>query len=74
MAVNKKELDGQTKLYSEKQIEKQNIENDKLKLLNDRIEIFAEKIVEDEENILKKLLEDNDVKKYKAEKQTVKLI
>jgi exonuclease SbcC len=69
IAVNKKELDGQTKLCSEKQIEKQNIETDKLKLLNGRIEIFAERIVEVEENLLKKLLEDSEAKKSKAEKE-----
>ena len=69
IALNNKELDSQIKSFSEKQKEKQDLETDKQKLSDERKEVFAEKSVEDEENRLKKWVEDAETVKKSAEKE-----
>ena len=62
-------MGNKTKLLTERQTEKLNIETGKEKLSNERKETFAEKSVEEEENRLKKLLESSEVAKENAEKE-----
>jgi exonuclease SbcC len=69
IAVNNKEFENQTKLLESKQKEKQNIENGKQELEVERKEIFEDKSVDVEENRLKKLVDDSELSKTKAEQE-----
>lgn len=69
IALSNKELENKIKLLKDKQTEKQDIETDKQKLTDERKDIFADKSVEEEENRLKKLLEDSEAAKANAEKE-----
>lgn len=67
--LNNKDLDSQTKSFTEKQKEKEDIETDMQKLSDERKEIFADKSVEQEENRLIKLLEDTEAVKANSAKE-----
>ena len=71
IALSEKELENITNLFDEKQKEKQDIETDKRKLFDERKKLFGEKSVEEEERRLKKLIEDYEAEKAKAEKREV---
>lgn len=69
IALKQNQLGNQNGLYSAKQEEKQNIENEKQNLVNERILLFGDKSVDQEEKRLKKLIEDYESAKSKAEKE-----
>jgi DNA repair protein SbcC/Rad50 len=66
IAVHNKELENQTKAWDEKQKDKEGIATDKQKLTDDRKAIFANKSVEEEEQRLRKCVEDAELAKTKA--------
>ena len=69
IAVNNKEFENQTKSLEIKQKEKQDIEKEKQRLVNERKAKFEDKSVDVEENRLKKLVEDSESSKSKAEQE-----
>jgi exonuclease SbcC len=69
IAVNNKEFENQTKSLESKQKEKQNIDIEKQELEVERKVIFEDKSVDVEENRLKKLVEDSESSKTKAEQE-----
>ncbi|MBE0422458.1 MAG: hypothetical protein IBX66_00800 [Lutibacter sp.] len=68
ISLSKQDIKNLTKSFNDKQKDRQNIDTDKQKLSKERKEIFEEKSVEDEENRLKKLVEDYESAKVKAER------
>lgn len=68
IALNKKEFDNKLNLLKDKQTEKQDIENEKLRLSDERKNIFADKSVEEEDNRLQQLINKSDAAKTNAEK------
>ncbi len=69
IALNRKELENLEKSLTEKQNDKQSIETEKQLLSAQRKEIFGEKSVEEEENLLKRRIEAAEAAKVKTEKE-----
>jgi exonuclease SbcC len=69
IALNRKELENLEKLLTEKQNDKLSIETEKQLLLAQRKEIFGEKSVEEEENLLKRRIEAAEAARVKTEKE-----
>jgi exonuclease SbcC len=69
IALNRKELENLEKSLIEKQNDKLNIETEKQLLLAQRKEIFGEKSVEEEENLLKRRIEAAEAARVKTEKE-----
>lgn len=69
IALNKKELEYLRKLLADKQNEKQQIDSEKKALSDQRQEIFGDKLVEEEENLLKRRLEVAEAARVNAERE-----
>jgi len=69
IALDQKELENLEKLLTEKQNDKLSIETEKQLLLAQRKEIFGEKSVEEEENLLKRRIEAAEAARVKTEKE-----
>jgi len=69
IALNRKELENLEKSLTEKQNDKQSIETEKQLLSAQRKEIFGEKSVEEEENLLKRRIEAAEAARVNAEKE-----
>jgi len=69
IALNRKELENLEKSLTEKQNDKLSIETEKQLLLAQRKEIFGEKSVEEEENLLKRRIEAAEAARVKTEKE-----
>ncbi|MFZ6036629.1 MAG: AAA family ATPase [Bacteroidota bacterium] len=69
IALNRKELENLEKSLIEKQNDKLNIETEKQLLSAQRKEIFGEKSVEEEENLLKRRIEAAEAARVKTEKE-----
>ncbi len=67
IALNKQEFDNQTKLFNQKNEEKERISNEFEELTEKRKAIFENKSVDEEESKLKQLVEKNETAKAKAE-------
>jgi len=68
IALSKQEIDSLAKSFDEKQKDRDSIDAAKQKLSKERKEIFEEKSVEVEENLLNNLIETSEASKVKAEK------
>ncbi|MCC6251897.1 MAG: AAA family ATPase [Bacteroidia bacterium] len=71
IAIDYQNFENLTKLFNDRQKDKTDIETEKQKLLNLRKEIFQEKVVEDEESCLNKIIEETEQRKIKAEKEKI---
>ncbi|MBP7179707.1 MAG: AAA family ATPase [Dysgonomonadaceae bacterium] len=69
IALNRKELENLEKSLTEKQNDKLSIETEKQLLSAQRKEIFGEKSVEEEENLLKRRIEAAETARVKTEKE-----
>jgi ATPase involved in DNA repair len=69
IALNRKELENLEKSLTEKQNDKLSIETEKQLLSAQRKEIFGEKSVEEEENLLKRRIEAAEAARVKTEKE-----
>jgi len=69
IALNRKELENLEKSLTEKQNDKLSIETEKQLLSAQREEIFGEKSVEEEENLLKRRIEAAEAARVNAEKE-----
>ena len=69
IGLNEKDLENNLALLDQKQQEKKNIETEKQQLYNERIAIFSDKSVEEEEIRLNNLIKATEEEKIKAEKE-----
>ncbi|MBS1781883.1 MAG: AAA family ATPase [Bacteroidetes bacterium] len=71
IAINQKEFDTQIKLLAGKQDERQSIANEKQELSEERAKIFSNQSVEEQENRLKKMIENAEATKATAQQASV---
>jgi len=69
IALNRQELEGKTKAHDQKKADKKNIEGEKQILLEERGQIFSDKILEYEENHLREVIVNSELEKTRYEKE-----